>query len=535
MKQYKLRSLYLVIALLLTANVAVAQSPGSAETTGGTIGASALGMMAGDTTTSVAESLYIGAGDYQIDGTWNIYSRNIWISPDATITGTGVLKFFNPSAAGGAASPTLIDGNNNAAFVGVNMELNNAGNMILTDLPGPGGSWTDAVGQANLTVGKGFSFAVAGGHAVLGNYDMVTATGAALNNYQPDRFVVTNGTGHLVHNNYTGAFTYPVGIAPGDYTPASVNNTLANTIHVMVQDYATSAAAAFAPDGIDRTWNIYADNATANALLDLQHNTATNNAGYSDPASFVTQYSATTPNTTGQTNLSQNKWQSNNPGPGTGSGTLTTGTTIATASERSLSYTTLATTATAPEAYYTKSSNQVVPLPLRLTDFSGKAVHCSAVLSWTTAGESGMNYFDLQKSTDGRSFKQLARIVAQGSHSRYAYTDEETVAANRYYRLRIVSGDGTEAYSNMVFLHVSCADLQELTIFPNPATSKITVSGMKAGHELYITDLSGRIMTTIMADNVLQEIDMTSYARGVYLLRIVQHGIPVKTVRLVKL
>lgn len=535
MKQYKLRSLYLVIALLLVANASMAQGPGSVETTGGTPGASALSMAAGDTTSSLAESLYIGPGDYQINGTWNIYSRNIWISPDATITGTGILKCFNPSVAGGASSPTWIDGNNNAAFVGVDMELDNAASMILTDLPGPGGSWTDAVGQANLTVGKGFIFAVAGGHAVLGNYDMVTATGATLNNYQPDRFVVTNGTGHLVHNNYTGAFTYPVGIAPGDYTPASVNNTIANTIHVLVQNYATSAATEFAPDGIDRTWNIYADNATANSLLDLQHNMATNNTGYNDAASFVTQYSATTPNTTGQTNLSQNNWQSNNTAPGTGSGTLTTGAAIVTASERSLSYTTLATAATAPEAYYTKSSNQVMPLPLRLTGFSGRAVDCSARLSWTTAGESGMHYFDLQKSTDGRSFEQLARIAAKGDNSRYAYTDEAAIAGNRYYRLRIVSGDGMEAYSNTVFLNVDCARPQEMTVSPNPVNNKVTVSGVNAGHELYITDVSGRVMTTVMTGNAPQQIDLTAYARGVYLLHVVHNGLPVKTVRLVKL
>lgn len=534
MKQLQKIKYLCLLVVLLKAGGVMAQGAGSVETSGGTVGSSVVSMAASDTTTSIAESLYIGPGNYQIDGTWNIYSKNIWISPEAVITGTGTIKFFNPSDAGGASSPTLIDGNNSTAFINVNIELHNASNLILTDLAGPGAPWADATGLANLAIGGALTFAVANGNAVLGDYDMVTATAATLNNYQPDRFVITNGTGHLVHNNYTGAFTYPVGIAQGDYTPASVNNTVANTIHVMVQDYTTSASIESGTDGINRTWNIYADNATANSLVDLQHNMATNNASYNDAISFVTQYSATAPNTTGQTTLSQSNWQSNNPGAGSGSGTLTTGATIGTASERSLTYTTLATTASAPEASFTKSSNPITPLPLDLTSFSGKAVNCTAMLSWTTAEESGMSHFDLQKSIDGNSFRQLASIAVKGSNSQYAYTDKEVTSAENYYRLRIVSLDGKETYSNVLSLNVDCHRSQDITVYPNPFSDKITVQGINIGNELNITDITGRTMAMVIADNTLQHIDMSSYPGGVYLLRIVQNGVSLKTVKLLK-
>jgi hypothetical protein len=514
--------------------VVMAQGTGSVETTGGTASSSVVSMASSDTTSSVSESLYIGPGNYQIDGTWNIYSKNVWISPEAIITGTGTIKFFNPSDAGGASSPTLIDGNNSTAFINVNMELHNASNMVLTDLAGPGAPWVDATGMAGLAIGGAFTFAVANGNAVLGDYDMVTAATATLNNYQPDRFVVTNGTGHLVHNNYTGAFTYPVGIAQGDYTPASVNNTVANTIHVMVQDYTTSGSAESGTDGINRTWNIYADNATANSLLDLQHNMATNNASYNDAISFVTQFSATAPNTTGQTSLSQSNWQSNNPGAGSGTGSLTTGAAIGTASERSLTYTTLATTATAPEAYFTKSSNEITPLPLDLTSFNGKAVNCSALLGWTTAEELGMSHFDLQKSIDGNSFEQLARIAVKGSNSQYAYTDKEVTTAEHYYRLRIVSLDGKEKYSNVLSLNIDCNRSQNITVYPNPFNDKVAVQGTNAGNKLCVTDVTGRTMTTIIADGTLQHIDMSAYPDGVYLLRIIENAVPVKTVKMIK-
>lgn len=534
MKQsYKIRFLSLLVTSMLITGVVMAQGIGSAEATGGTAGSSVVSMAASDTTISVSESLYIGPGNYQINGTWNIYSKNVWISPEANITGTGTIKFFNPSDAGGISSPTLIDGNNSTAFINVNIELHNASNLILTDLAGPGAPWIDSIGPTNLAIGGAFTFAVANGDVLLGNHDMVTATAATLNNYQPDRFVVTNGTGHLVHNNYTGLFIYPVGIAQGDYTPASVDNTVANTIHVMVQDYATSPSWESGPDGIDRTWNIYADNATAGSLLNLQHNMATNNASYNDAQSFVTQYGPTAPNTTGQTNLSQSYWQSNTPGAGSGTGTLTTGSAIAGASERSLSYT-LATAASAPEAYFSKGSNEISPLPLELTSFTGKAVNCSALLSWTTAEESGMSHFDLQKSIEGVSFDQLAKIATKGSNSHYTYTDRDGATAKRYYRLRIVSMDGKESYSNVLSLDVDCAQPQEVTVYPNPLNDKITVAGINPGNRLSITDVTGRVVSATVANNTIQHIDMSTLSNGLYLLHVVSDNSSVTTVKLVK-
>lgn len=530
----KIRSLALCATTLLLTGRVMAQAPGSSETTGGTAGSSALSMAAGDTTSSVSESLYIGPGNYQIDGTWNIYSKNIWISPEATITGTGTINLFNPSVAGGASNPTLIDGNNNAAFIAANIALYNASNLILTDLPGPGGTWSDSAGKANLTLGKGFDFAVAGGNAVLGNYDMVTAITATLTHYQPDRFVITNGTGHLVHNNYTGPFIYPVGIAQGDYTPASVNNTAANTIHVLVQDYTSSVATESGSDGINRTWNIYADNGAIGADLNLQHNMATNNASYNDALSFVTRYSATSPNTTGQTSLSQSNWQSNNPGAGSGSGTLTTGSTIATASERNLSYTTLATAASAPEAYYSKSSNQSTPLPLELVSFSGQAIGCSALLQWTTAIESGMSHFELQKSEEGSSFSPVARIPVKGSGSHYAYTDDEAGSGKRYYRLHIVSQDGKESYSKVLLLNPVCDPSQKISVYPNPLQNKVTVTGTHPGDQLCITDITGRMLKSVIANGMTIPIDMSRLANGLYWLRVIRDNQYRESVKLIK-
>lgn len=285
MKQLTIK-VCLSLCLLWHMQQVSAQGVNSEETDAGlTIGS-------GSTTASVAETIYLGPGAYQVDGTWEIYSKRVWISPGAIFTGTGTIKFFNPSAAGGVASPTLIDGNNSLNAINVNIELYNAANMILTDIIKPSDAaaagWDDNMGNAGMLIGGNFNFGVANGDVILGNYDLRTASGSTLSGYQADRFVVTNGNGHLVHNSYTGNFVFPVGIAEGDYTPAAVNNNASNSIHVLVQDYATSPSSESSTAGIDRSWQIFGDNA-GTITLALTNDAGTEGVAYARNNAFITQ------------------------------------------------------------------------------------------------------------------------------------------------------------------------------------------------------------------------------------------------------
>ncbi len=229
-----------------------------------------------------------------------------------------------------------------------NLDINNGNNITQLN--------TDARVKNNLNFTSG--------KAILNARDLILgSTGGnggagTITNYDQNRYAVTNSTGHLVKELYSGPYTFPVGMSATDYTPAAVDNTVANGIHVNVTNYASSAAPRGASNnGIDRTWNIYADVAAGNSNIDLQHNNATNQATFLPSSHFVSRYVGSAPNTAGD-NTSTDAWEKNTAGPGSATGTLTTGPAIANASERSRAYTTLATSAAANSAYYTKASGE---------------------------------------------------------------------------------------------------------------------------------------------------------------------------------
>jgi hypothetical protein len=517
MKKYLLKIIP-VLAFLATTIHAPAQGPGSVETIGGTAGTVVYGTATGNTTSSASETLYMGPGIYQIDGTWEIYSKNVWVSPDAVIAGSGIVRFFNPSVAGGAASPTLIDGNNNAAFLNVNLSLQNAGNMVLTDIAGPGAPWNDAAGNANLTTGLDFAFAVANGDVLLGDYDMIIATNATLSGYQPSQFVVTNGSGHLVHNSYTGAFTYPVGITEGDYTPAAINNAIINAIHVSVQDYATSASDEIIGsdgNGVQRTWNIYADNATGNSTVNLQHNSTTNQNNFVDASHFVTQWSNTTPNTTGDLATSQNAWQSNTSGGGA-TGNLSSTGTVTGSSMRSRDYTSFATSASDAMAYFSKSSNQLMPLPVTLISFAIRAETCSNIIvNWKVSDAVNFSRFELEKSADGTSFQAIGVISFDPATSEYSYPDNIQATGNYFYRLKMIDNDGRYKYSSIAMVRSNCAD-KTIVLFPNPARGIVTISGLQKGELIQLYGTNGQLLISKKAMNYQEQLDLSKYPAGTY-------------------
>jgi hypothetical protein len=389
-------------------------------------------------------------------------------------------------------------------------------------------------------VGGDLNFAVANGDAVIGNHNMTLSTSATLSGYQQDRFVVTAGTGHLVKQNYTGGFVFPVGMAAGDYTPAQINNAIINTMHVNVTNYDAVNSATFAGaisnknDGIDRAWNIYANNATGNSTINLQHNDNTEGTEYTDAFCFVTRLIGTKPNTAGD-NTSYSYWESNNAAAGTGTGSLTTGPVIATASERNRTYTSFATSATAYTAWYSKASSLLFPLPVTLISFTGKAEGCNKVkFTWHTEEESELLGYDLEYSNNGTSFTKLAFIPAQLSQvNNYSFEASQTNKTS-YYRLKIKHADGSVDYSKVIPVSVHCA-VAGTQIYPQPFSTGFTITSVEAIKSLQLIDMSGRLVQVSYhrSGNRLQ-VDGSALPTGVYIVRLIKANGAIEELKAIK-
>ena len=172
-------------------------------------------------------------------------------------------------------------------------------------------------------------------------------------------------------------------------------------------------------------------------------------------------------------------------------------------------------------------------LPVKLTSFTGVNKNNNITLNWQTQYEQNSSYYNIQRSTDGVNFTNVARVTANGNSNIplfYTYNDDLPASVKMYktvyYRLQTFDTDGGFSYSHIVSLQLDKTDIQ-LLVYPNPAKDLLQVqtgSDLSGRGVLTITDASGRQL--YWKDVVLQPgsnsmpVNISLFGAGLYYVRL---------------
>lgn len=166
-------------------------------------------------------------------------------------------------------------------------------------------------------------------------------------------------------------------------------------------------------------------------------------------------------------------------------------------------------------------------VPLELLDFEASMVEGKALLTWETASERNTDYFTVQKSTDGLTFRNIGTVKAAGNSStllHYNFTDSEPLRQMTFYRLEQVDKDGRSELSPVKTLQRIVQVRYE--IYPNPVVDVLGVqlsARYEVDMELALFDMKGQLLSTISRpaqEYLIENLDMSTYAPGSYLLKI---------------
>lgn len=168
-------------------------------------------------------------------------------------------------------------------------------------------------------------------------------------------------------------------------------------------------------------------------------------------------------------------------------------------------------------------------LPVTLSAFDAQYKGSEVLLSWTTAAESNSSYFSVERSSNGKDFKEIGRVNASGNSSttkQYSFTDRAVLSGVSYYRLKMIDKDASFKYSPVRKISTNTSGL-EFSIGPNPVSGEawIRMTGRQKGQlQITVTDLMGRsikhMMVTKTANELTQTIDLGSLKAGQYILQV---------------
>lgn len=151
--------------------------------------------------------------------------------------------------------------------------------------------------------------------------------------------------------------------------------------------------------------------------------------------------------------------------------------------------------------------------PVLLTGLLGSLQNNIVQLKWKTGVETNFNHFEIEKSTNGSSFKTQAKILAKGSNSTYSY-DIPQADAKAYYKLRIVGNDGGSRYSGIISMLRKVSNTV-VTVYPNPANTYLNINVADVDN-INIYNAFGKLIKVQTLQIGKNTIDISGFDKGTY-------------------
>lgn len=163
-------------------------------------------------------------------------------------------------------------------------------------------------------------------------------------------------------------------------------------------------------------------------------------------------------------------------------------------------------------------------LPLDLISFVARTSFNSAKFDWKTNNEINVGSFILERSTDGKVFKEIKTVLPKNTIGLNHYQSEDLglLPGQYYYRLKMIDKDGSTSLSNIV--PVTIKNTGTVNLYPNPARDHIQInldpSVVKRSFTIFSVGGKAIKTGTITANNLAPSIDISSLDNGTYILNI---------------
>jgi hypothetical protein len=137
------------------------------------------------------------------------------------------------------------------------------------------------------------------------------------------------------------------------------------------------------------------------------------------------------------------------------------------------------------------------PLPVTYTSVKAWEQNTNTIqVQWNVANELNINYYEIERSTDGVNFTEAGTVKATGGASlQYNWLDAHAVTGVNYYRIVSIGANSTVRYSEVVKVNIG-AGSPLITLYPNPINNGIInlqFTNMPAGnYSLRLLNIEGQ-------------------------------------------
>lgn len=177
-------------------------------------------------------------------------------------------------------------------------------------------------------------------------------------------------------------------------------------------------------------------------------------------------------------------------------------------------------------------------LTTKFIDFSAALQHDSVVLQWLVATESGSSYFEVQRSSNARTWKVVSIINVTNSASlvnNYSCSDKDLNRGQSFYRIRQVAINGNSRFSKTIAVYYA-GQYRSGKVVASSTGGTFTLKNRSLTNrtmELY-NQTGHRVIFKAMHEGEDTKIDLKTMPAGTYTLRINKGIVTPSIIQLVK-
>lgn len=178
------------------------------------------------------------------------------------------------------------------------------------------------------------------------------------------------------------------------------------------------------------------------------------------------------------------------------------------------------------------------PLPIELMLFNAYKDANQVAIEWITATETNNAGFEIEKSIDGKKWNKIGYVKSNAINGNsnalldYQFNDVTPNYGRNIYRLKQIDLNGNYKYSETRTVWFGKED--KISIYPNPATDFINISGLNGKETIKLYDVTGKTLQRFVNQHEMMQISIEKYNIGVYYIQIISNEGSVLTYKIVK-
>lgn len=177
-------------------------------------------------------------------------------------------------------------------------------------------------------------------------------------------------------------------------------------------------------------------------------------------------------------------------------------------------------------------------LPVNLISFTAQKQQTDVLINWETANQLNFSHYEIERSLDAIHFEIAGRVQPLNGSGTLNYQFKDLNAVNIYknygrlfYRLKMVDIDQMATCSKIA--KVDFDTKYTVYVYPNPASDKIYIEGIRNYKYISITDVSGKKVYEQKITQGSETINISNLKKGVYFMKFINDN-SAQTQKLIK-